>query len=93
MLTTWYQCPHCDERFHKSNHLRDHIALSHMPAGTKSYSCPYEGCGASFAIRHQLKAHERTHDCELLFYHYLTRVSHITERFKSSISPSHVCHP
>lgn len=35
-----------------------------MPAGTKPYPCGHPGCDWSFALKHQLKAHEKTHDRE-----------------------------
>ena len=50
--------------FTKAHHLRDHVVLAHMPAGTKPYICDHPGCSASFALRNQLKAHEKTHDGE-----------------------------
>ena len=58
------QCEHCEMAFTKAHNLRDHIVLAHMPAGTKPYICDYSGCSASFALRNQLKAHEKTHDGE-----------------------------
>lgn len=57
-----HKCEHCPAKFHKANQLRDHVALEHMPAGTKGYWCSHPGCGASFGVKQQLKAHERTHD-------------------------------
>jgi len=44
--------------------LRDHMVLAHMPAGTKPFVCQEEGCGWSFALKHQLKAHQKTHNRE-----------------------------
>ncbi|WRT69978.1 uncharacterized protein IL334_006971 [Kwoniella shivajii] len=57
-----YPCNQCDLLFPKAHSLREHVALSHMPEGTKPFPCPHEGCEVSFKLKAHLKAHEKTHD-------------------------------
>ncbi|OCF44530.1 hypothetical protein I317_01602 [Kwoniella heveanensis CBS 569] len=57
-----YACEQCESTFNKAHLLREHVALAHMPEGTKPFICSHEGCEASFRVRAKLKAHEKTHD-------------------------------
>nr|XP_031860367.1 uncharacterized protein CI109_004255 [Kwoniella shandongensis]KAA5527439.1 hypothetical protein CI109_004255 [Kwoniella shandongensis] len=57
-----YSCEQCDQSFAKAHLLREHVAASHLPEGSKPWPCTHEGCGASFAMKAHLKAHEKTHD-------------------------------
>ncbi|WVQ94962.1 hypothetical protein IAU59_002052 [Kwoniella sp. CBS 9459] len=57
-----YACEQCESSFNKAHLLREHVALAHMPEGTKPFICSYEGCEASFRVKAKLKAHEKTHD-------------------------------
>ncbi|OWZ52983.1 transcription factor iiia [Cryptococcus neoformans 125.91] len=57
-----YPCDKCDAAFNKHHLLREHVALAHMPPGTKPFICTHEGCSASFATKTHLKNHEKTHD-------------------------------
>ena len=56
------QCDHCVSTFTRSNHLRDHIALTHSPPGTKPFRCSYTNCKSSFTMKQHLQNHEKTHD-------------------------------
>ncbi|WVF67366.1 hypothetical protein IAT40_002121 [Kwoniella sp. CBS 6097] len=57
-----YACEQCENTFNKAHLLREHVALAHMPEGTKPFICSHEGCEASFSVKAKLKAHEKTHD-------------------------------
>ncbi|KAK8853452.1 hypothetical protein IAR55_004159 [Kwoniella newhampshirensis] len=57
-----YPCEQCDQTFGKAHLLREHIAATHLPEGSKPWPCTHEGCGASFSMKAHLKAHQKTHD-------------------------------
>ncbi|KAI9633856.1 uncharacterized protein MKK02DRAFT_38522 [Dioszegia hungarica] len=89
-----YPCPHCSASFHKANQLRDHHAMAHMPAGTRSFICPHEDCSASFAMRQQLKAHEKTHDASRYTCSHPSHQSHPTFPTWSALQTHlHTDHP
>lgn len=63
-----HKCEQCEAVFAKSHALRAHVAEVHMPPGTKPWLCGHEGCGKSFAMKQQLRTHERTHDRKYTSY-------------------------
>ncbi|KAL1410789.1 hypothetical protein Q8F55_001731 [Vanrija albida] len=57
-----HECEVCHETFTKTHLLREHVAEVHAPSGSKPFACAHPGCGKSFAMKQQLRTHERTHD-------------------------------
>ncbi|TXT15786.1 hypothetical protein VHUM_00289 [Vanrija humicola] len=57
-----HECSLCHETFTKTHLLREHVAEVHAPSGSKPFACAHPGCGKSFAMKQQLRTHERTHD-------------------------------
>jgi len=62
--TEVHECHVCGLTFPKTHFLREHIAATHEPE-RRPFACTHPGCGMAFAMRQQLKTHEKIHDREL----------------------------
>lgn len=60
-----HKCDVCGETFAKTHLLREHVASTHMPDGSRPWACSHEGCGRTFGTKQQLRTHEKTHDRKL----------------------------
>jgi general transcription factor IIIA len=58
----------CGEAFKKNFQLRQHVASTHSPPGTKAFQCEHEECTKSFTTAQKLKTHTKTHDGALTVF-------------------------